>query len=119
MTNIQSLLSEAKKELINCSVISAEIDSEILLSNVLKVKRDKLIINSQKTVNFQNIKKFNSFIERRKKKEPVAYILNKKDFWKNTFFVDKNVLIPRPDTEILIEQVLKKYQKIKKYQFWM
>tara|TARA_B100000214_G_scaffold365812_1_gene334020 strand:- start:677 stop:1522 length:846 start_codon:yes stop_codon:yes gene_type:complete len=114
MTNIQSLLSEAKKELINCSVISAEIDSEILLSNVLKVKRDKLIINSQKTVNFQNIKKFNSFIERRKKKEPVAYILNKKDFWKNTFFVDKNVLIPRPDTEILIEQVLKKYQKNKK-----
>ena len=46
-------------------------------------------------------------IERRRKNEPVAYILGYKEFWKSTFKVDKNVLIPRPDTEILIEQVLK------------
>ena len=113
MLNIKSLLSEAKKKLINSFVNSAEIDSEILLSDVLKVKRDNLIINSEKIVNFQKIKKFNNYIERRKKKEPVAYILKKKDFWKSTFFVDKNVLIPRPDTEILIEEVLKKYQQNK------
>ena len=47
-------------------------------------------------------------MERRKNKEPVAYILNKKDFWNETYFVDQRVLIPRPETEILIEMVLKK-----------
>ena len=50
-------------------------------------------------------------IERRKKGEPVAYLINKKEFWKDEFFVNKDVLIPRPDTELIIEQVLKIYSK--------
>ena len=44
---------------------------------------------------------------RRRKGEPVAYLINKKEFWKQSFYVDQNVLIPRPDTELIIEQVLK------------
>jgi release factor glutamine methyltransferase len=50
-------------------------------------------------------------IERRKKGEPIAYLINKKEFWKDEFFVNKDVLIPRPDTELIIDQVLKIYSK--------
>ena len=53
-------------------------------------------------------------LKRRKKKEPVAYILNCKEFWKNNFYVDQNVLIPRPDTEVLVEEIMKLYGKQKK-----
>ena len=57
------------------------------------------------------MQKFKVLLNRRKKKEPLAYILNHKEFWKNSFYIDKNVLIPRPDTEILIEEILKLYHK--------
>ena len=52
---------------------------------------------------------FMNLIERRKKGEPIAYLINKKEFWKYNFYVNHNVLIPRPDTEHLIEEILKLY----------
>ena len=54
---------------------------------------------------------FKSLIEKRKKGEPIAYLINKKEFWNNEFFVNKDVLIPRPDTELIVEEVLKIYSK--------
>ena len=114
MNNITSVLLKAKKYLINSSIKSANIDSEILLSSVLKKSRNYLIINSVIKINQNKINIFNKLVERRKKGEPIAYILKKKDFWKSTFYVDKNVLIPRPDTEILIEEILCNYRKKQK-----
>ena len=109
MANINSVLFKAKKYLINNSIKSANIDSEILLSSVLKKSREHLILNLLDKIDEDKINIFNKLVERRKKREPIAYILKKKDFWKSTFYVDRNVLIPRSDTEILIEEILHNY----------
>ena len=109
MENINSVLLKAKKYLINNSIKSASIDSEILMCDVLKKNREYLILNFLDKMDDDKISIFNQLVERRKKCEPIAYILKKKDFWKSTFYVDRNVLIPRPDTEILIEEILKNY----------
>ena len=114
MSNINSILFEAKKYLIKNSIKSANLDSEILLSNVLKKSREHLIINYNVKISKNKINTFNKLVERRKKGEPIAYILKKKDFWKSSFYVDRNVLIPRPDTEILIEEILYNYDKNQK-----
>ena len=105
--NCSKILSNAtdilKKEHIN----NPSLDSEIILSNVLKINRDKLLLNLDKRIKNNEITKFNNLIDRRKKKEPVAYILGHKNFWKSNFIVNKDVLIPRPETEHLVEEVLK------------
>ena len=114
MENISSVLHKAKKYLINNAIKSANIDSEILMCSVLKKSREYLILNTLDKIDDDKINIFNQLIERRKKWEPIAYILKKKDFWKSTFYVDQNVLIPRPDTEILIEEILYNYDKNEK-----
>ena len=103
---IQTLLNEGNKQLVHFSQ-SAKLDVEILLSEAIKKNREYLIINCKKKVKNKNIKLFKKMLHKRKKGEPIAYILNKKEFWRNNFYVDKNVLIPRPDTEVLVEEVLK------------
>ena len=107
---IQTLLNEGNKQLINCSQ-SAKLDVEILLSEAIQKNREYLIMNFKKKVENKNIKLFKKMLNKRKKGEPIAYILNKKEFWKNSFYVDRNVLIPRPDTEVLVEEVLKLFNK--------
>ena len=103
---IQTLLKESNEQLIYYSKTS-KLDVEILLSEAIKKNREYLIINCKKKVKNKNIKLFKKMLNKRKKGEPIAYILNKKEFWRNNFYVDKNVLIPRPDTEVLVEEVLK------------
>ena len=103
---IQTLLKESNEQLIYYSNTS-KLDVEILLSEAIKKNREYLIINCKKKVKNKNIKLFKKMLNKRKKGEPIAYILNKKEFWRNNFYVDKNVLIPRPDTEVLVEEVLK------------
>jgi len=105
--NIQTALNEASKTLNNSSNASFKLDSEILLSEVIKKSRQYLILNSNEELKKENIKLFNYLLKRRKKGEPIAYLVNKKDFWKYSFYVDKNVLIPRPDSEHLVEETLK------------
>ena len=103
---IQTLLKESNEQLIYYSKTS-KLDVEILLSEAIKKNREYLIINCKKKVKNKNIKLFKKMLNKRKKGEPIAYILNRKEFWRNNFYVDKNVLIPRPDTEVLVEEVLK------------
>jgi len=114
MENINTVLTKSKNYLKENGIISADLDSELLLSNVINKTREYLIINLTESIDVKNLKKFENLIERRKKNEPIAYILKKKDFWKSTFHVDNNVLIPRPDTEILIEEIISSYPKNKK-----
>ena len=94
--------------LLKKSEISSHIlDSEILLSNVLNKAREKILVNLDQKITQKNILKFKKYIERRSKYEPIAYILEEKEFWSKKFIVNKNTLIPRPETELLVEKLVK------------
>ena len=102
-------------ELINCgskilrqeNIESHILDSELILSSVLKKSRESIIISSQKEVTKKDAISFNKLIKRRLKREPLAYILKKKEFWSKSFMIDNNTLIPRPETELLVEKIIK------------
>jgi len=109
--NIENILNEGINILQKNKIANPQLDSEILLSNSIKRDKKHIILNPKEILNSEQLRKFKSLIERRKKGEPIAYIINKKEFWKDEFFVNKDVLIPRPDSELIIEQVLKIYSK--------
>ena len=105
--NIQSALTEGLNILKNKSILSAKLDSEILMAKALGKKREYIILNNDKVLKEKNLKYFKKLVQERASRKPIAYLLNKKFFWNSEFYVNKNSLIPRPDTEIVIEQVLK------------
>ncbi|MDA8831257.1 peptide chain release factor N(5)-glutamine methyltransferase [Candidatus Pelagibacter bacterium] len=105
--NIENILKEGIDILQKNKIANPQLDSEILLSNSIKRDKKHIILNPKEVLNSEQLGKFKSLIERRKKGEPIAYLINKKEFWKDEFFVNKDVLIPRPDSELIIEQVLK------------
>ena len=83
------------------------LDTELILSKVTNKKREEILLNSNNKLKNRDIANFNNYLFRRYEKEPMAYILGYKHFWKHKFLINKSVLIPRPDTELLIEQTLK------------
>ena len=91
-------------------ICSHILDSEILLSNVLNKSREKILVNLDQKLNSRNILKFKKYIRRRSKNEPVAYILGEKEFWSKKFIVNKDTLIPRPETELLVEKLVKLFK---------
>ena len=105
--NYEQVLANATKILKSASIKSSKLDCEVLLSNVLKINREKMLVNLNKKINHQDFINFNKLINRRVKNEPVAYIVGYKEFWNKKFKVNSDVLIPRPDTEILVEEVIK------------
>ena len=109
--NIENTLNEGINILQKNKALNPQLDSEILLSSSIKRDKKHIILNPKELLNPGQLDKFKGLIERRKKGEPVAHLINKKEFWKDEFFVNKDVLIPRPDTELIIEQVLKIYSK--------
>jgi release factor glutamine methyltransferase len=109
--NIENILKEGIGILQKNKISNPQLDSEILLSNSIKRDKKHIILNPKEVLNSEQLRKFKNLIERRKKGEPIAYLINKKEFWKDEFFVNKDVLIPRPDSELIIEQVLKIYSK--------
>ena len=109
--NSIELIRIGTKILQKASKFNAELDSELILSNILNTTREKLIIHPKKNINKVLENKFKFDIKERKLKKPIAYILGYKEFWKQKFITDPNVLIPRPDTELIIEKVLKNFKK--------
>ena len=105
--DIQSALKKGQSILIDNNIISAKLDSEILMSQAIRKNKKFIILNLQKEIKKRDFDYFNNLIQERAKSKPIAQIIKKKDFWKYEFIVNNNVLIPRPDTEILIEQALK------------
>ena len=77
------------------------------MSKVLNQDRKYIILNLNQKINFKNLKYFMQLINKRSLREPIAYLTGKKEFWKYQFKITNDVLIPRPDTEIIIEEVLK------------
>jgi len=108
--NYEQVLINSSNILKNASIVSPQLDCEVLLSHVLKISRENMLVNLNKEINHQNFINFNKLINRRKKNEPVAYIVGYKEFWNKKFKVNSDVLIPRPDTEILVEEVIKVIQ---------
>ncbi|MDC1125967.1 peptide chain release factor N(5)-glutamine methyltransferase [Candidatus Pelagibacter sp.] len=112
--NIQSALTEGLNILKNKSILSAKLDSEILMAKALGKKREYIILNNNKIIKEQNLKYFKKLVHERATRKPIAYLLSKKSFWNSEFNVNKNTLIPRPDTEIILEQILE-FTKNKNY----
>ena len=114
--NISNLLKEGSEILKKNNIQTNQLDAEILLSKLMNKKRERLIINSDENVPIEIINNYNILLERRSKKEPIAYIVNQREFWSKDFYVNKHTLIPRPETELLCENVIKLF-KDKKFNF--
>ena len=109
--NIGTILTEGINTLKKVKIPNPRQDCEILLSNLIKRDKKHLILYPKELLRSEHINKFKNLIKRRREGEPIAYLTNNKEFWKDKFFVNRDVLIPRPDTEIIVEQVLKMYPK--------
>ncbi len=104
---VLSALMWASNELRGAGIETYRLDAELLLSDVLKLNRVQLYMNFDRPMNQDEKERFFSLVKRRIKREPIAYILNYKEFMSLKFFVDRNVLIPRPETECLVEWLIK------------
>mgnify|MGYP001038411701 FL=1 len=104
--NIQNAIRKGIIILSEKKIKTAELDSEILMSKAINKEKKFIILNFNNEIPKENLNIFNDLVNQRSKGKPIAYLLKKKEFWKNEFVVDRNVLIPRPDTEILVEQAL-------------
>ncbi len=108
MNSIQ-LSKIGEKILKNKFVNNSGLESELILSNILNTTREKLIINPKKNLSKFIEKKFYIDVDKRVNKKPIAYITGYKEFWRKRFFTNEYVLIPRPDTELIVEKVLSCY----------
>ncbi len=108
--NTNELLNFGENILKYNKIDNSRLDSEVILSNILNISRETLLIK-EIDISEKEITKFKSLIFRRSKLEPVAYILKKKEFRSRDFFVDSKSLIPRPETELLIDPIIKIFQK--------
>ena len=110
--NYQELLVDASKQLKSYKFNSAKLDAELILSKTLGLSRETILLNLNEKINDKVLENFNYYLKLRKQNRPIAYILGFKDFWKYKFQVDKNVLIPRPETELIIEKALKNLPRL-------
>ena len=104
--NINLAINQGSKILENNFIKNPKLDSEILMAKSINKDRKYLLINSNNTLNKNDLDKFFKLIEQRSLGNPIAYLTNQKFFWDSEFFVNNNTLIPRPDTELIIENVL-------------
>ena len=104
--NIQSALKKGQLILRSKNIKTAELDSQILMSKAINKEKLFLILNYDEKISKKSLNDFNTLIDKRANGEPIAYLTNKKYFWNYEFIVNKDVLIPRPDTEVLVEKVL-------------
>ena len=104
-------LKDGYKILKGRNISSYKIDCEILMSQSLSISREEVLLNLEKDIKKEETEKYFYLVNRRKKDEPIAYITNNKNFWRHKFVTNKDVLIPRPDSEHLVEQTLRFIKK--------
>ena len=105
--DVNTALKFASLKLKKNKIFSYKLDSEILMSNVFKKKREELILNSSYKLSNPQIILFKKLLNERSKGKPISYIIGKRDFWKNEFIINESSLIPRPDSELIVQEVLK------------
>jgi len=102
----EKIIEKASKILKNNNIYSHEIDAQLILSDIMKVEREYLITNNKAHISEKIKEQYDIAISRRIKKEPVAYITGKKEFWSTDFLVNYKTLIPRPETELLVYRLI-------------
>ena len=107
---INSLIKQGSKILKKQNIDSHQIDAELLLSKAIRKDRVFLLTNDENKVLPKETSDYLNFILRRKQHEPLSYITKRKEFWSLAFNVSHNVLIPRPETEIIVEQVVRRFK---------
>ena len=105
--SIKQALDIGRNQLRDAAIDNPALDARILLEHTLKLSHEELLLKQEHTISFAEFKDFSTLIERRKKSEPIAYLIHTKEFYGLEFYIDENVLIPRPDSETLIEEALK------------
>ena len=111
--NALKLINFGTKELRQKRIASSRLDSEILLSKILNKNREEILINLDQEIKKEHQSKFKKFLIRRSQNEPIAYILREKEFWSKNFFVSSDTLIPRPETELMVEKLVQIYKEKK------
>ena len=114
---LEIVIDRAFQELKKNNIKSALLDSELLLSKAINKSREFIILNSKYNIKEKDYLYFQELINERSKGKPIAYLTGRKFFWKYEFEINNKVLIPRPDTEIIIEQVLNIYKTKNKLNF--
>ena len=108
--NLELAIKSASIELKRNKIKSPYLDSEILMSKAINKEREFIILNLKKEIKENDYIVFKNLVQERLKGKPIAYLTGRKNFWKYEFYINQNVLIPRPDTEIIVEQVLKNFK---------
>ena len=103
---LEKAVKQASKILKNHNIHSHELDAQLILSDIMKVKRESLITNNEVVISEKIMEKYDIAVRRRIKREPIAYITGKKEFWSIDFLVNHGTLIPRPETELLIYKLV-------------
>ena len=105
--NILNAINYANHQLKEKGIETYQLDSQILMSKAIKKKKEDILLNLEKEIKKEDYNRFINLINQRLNMKPIAYLVGNKSFWKYDFQVTEDVLIPRPDTEIMIEQVIK------------
>jgi release factor glutamine methyltransferase len=106
-STIDQATRQAAQQLADASP-SPRLDAEVLLMHVTGLARTALITRAHEPVSAENVEQFEALLERRSKGEPIAYLTGQREFWSMSLAVTPSVLIPRPETELLVEQALKR-----------
>lgn len=104
---LQELIQNSKYELDSLNVEDADIKLKILIEYVFKISKEKLILKYKDEINNKKVEEFRKLLKKLENGIPIQYIINNQEFMGLNFYVDENVLIPQPDTEILVEEVIK------------
>ena len=102
---LEKTINRASKILKDSNICSYELDAQLILASIMKLKREDLIVNNEINISKNILEKYQAAINRRTKGEPVAYILGTKEFWNDEFLVNRDTLIPRPETELMIYKI--------------
>jgi release factor glutamine methyltransferase len=103
---ILDLINSGSLQLKRNNILSHKLDSEILLSKILNKSREEILLNLNQKVDQNSIIYYQKYLNRRSLREPVAYILQEREFWSKNFFINKDTLIPRPETELMVEKLV-------------
>ncbi|MCX7336544.1 MAG: peptide chain release factor N(5)-glutamine methyltransferase [Pelagibacterales bacterium] len=103
---VNEAITFAEQELKRNNNLNSRLDSEILVSHLINIPRESIYSKLKENLPSNKTEELQNLVSRRVKKEPIAYILNNKEFWSTNFYVDRSVLIPRPETEVLIDLIL-------------